>query len=65
MLYGYTSGPWLVGRPVIALLPVDELHLDPGHGPAHRPRAHVTVLHHSAGAATLGEAAEGSLTSNS
>ena len=51
-----TSGSGLVGRPVAALLPVDQLDLEPRHGPPHRPRAHVAVLHHCARAATLGEA---------
>ena len=51
-----TSGSGLVGRPVAALLPVDQLDLEPRHGPPHRPRAHVAVLHNCARAATLGEA---------
>ena len=51
-----TSGPGLVRRPVAALLPVDELDLEPRHGLPHRPRAIVAVLHHGASATTLGEA---------
>ena len=50
-----TPGPRLVRGPVAALLPVDQLHLEPRHGLAHGPCAHVFVLHHRAGAAALRE----------